>query len=151
MALLESGKKAPDFTAQDQEGNTFKLSELKGSKVVLFFYPEDDSPTCNKETCNLRDNYSALKQAGYKVLGVSPDSVQSHARYVKKFTLPYTLLADPDHKIIQKYGVWGQKQMYGRTYMGIHRVTYLIDERGYIARVIQKVKSATHAEQILAG
>lgn len=146
---LKPGDTAPDFEVKNQKGKTVKLSDFRGKKVVLFFYPEDNTPTCTVEACNLRDNYKALKKQGYEVMGVSPDSPKKHANFAKKFKLPYTLLADEDRKIIETYGVWGEKQMFGRNYMGVYRTTFLIDEHGKIERIIDKVKSKEHAEQIL--
>lgn len=146
---LKPGDTAPDFEVKNQKGKTVKLSDFRGKKVVLFFYPEDNTPTCTVEACNLRDNYKALKKQGYEVMGVSPDSPKKHANFAKKFKLPYTLLADEDRKIIEIYGVWGEKQMFGRNYMGVYRTTFLIDEHGKIERIIDKVKSKEHAEQIL--
>lgn len=146
---LKPGDTAPDFEVKNQKGKTVKLSDFRGKKVVLFFYPEDNTPTCTVEACNLRDNYKELKKQGYEVMGVSPDSPKKHANFAKKFKLPYTLLADEDRKIIEIYGVWGEKQMFGRNYMGVYRTTFLIDEHGKIERIIDKVKSKEHAEQIL--
>jgi thioredoxin-dependent peroxiredoxin len=146
---LKAGDKAPDFEVSDQNGKTVKLSDFLGKKVVLYFYPQDNTPTCTVEACNLRDNYSALKAKGYEVLGVSPDSAKKHTNFIKKFSLPFTLLADTDNKIIESYGLWAEKQMFGKKYMGVLRTTFLIDEKGVIERVIDDVKSKEHAEQIL--
>ncbi|WP_339814107.1 thioredoxin-dependent thiol peroxidase [uncultured Imperialibacter sp.] len=146
---LKAGDKAPDFEVSDQNGKTVKLSDFQGKKVVLYFYPQDNTPTCTVEACNLRDNYSALKAKGYEVLGVSPDSAKKHTNFIKKFSLPFTLLADTDNKIIESYGLWAEKQMFGKKYMGVLRTTFLIDEKGIIERVIDDVKSKEHAEQIL--
>jgi thioredoxin-dependent peroxiredoxin len=146
---LKAGDKAPDFEVSDQNGKTVKLSDFQGKKVVLYFYPQDNTPTCTVEACNLRDNYSALKAKGYEVLGVSPDSAKKHTNFIKKFSLPFTLLADTDNKIIESYGLWAEKQMFGKKYMGVLRTTFLIDEKGVIERVIDDVKSKEHAEQIL--
>ncbi|MET0300775.1 MAG: thioredoxin-dependent thiol peroxidase, partial [Flavitalea sp.] len=125
------------------------LSELKGKKVVLYFYPQDNTPTCTVQACNLRDNYTVLKEAGYEIIGVSPDEVEKHKKFETKFELPFRLLADPDHKIIDKYGVWGEKQLYGRQYMGLQRTTFLIDGKGRISRIILRPKSKVHAEEIM--
>ena len=149
MALLKVGDKAPDFTANNQDDKEIKLSDYRGKKVVLYFYPKDNTPGCTVEACNLRDNISALKAAGYVVLGVSKDDVKSHSKFVNKFELPFDLVADPDKKIMNDYGVWGEKKFLGRTYMGTNRVTYIIDEKGVIERVIDKVKTKTHTKQIL--
>jgi peroxiredoxin Q/BCP len=149
-SLLAAGTAAPDFAVKDQNGNTVRLSDLKGSKVVLYFYPKDDTPGCTKEACNFRDQHSALLAKGYKVLGVSVDDEKSHKKFADKFSLPFPLLADTEHQIVEPYGVWGEKSMYGKKYMGISRVTYVIDEKGTIAKVFDKVKPETHADEILA-
>jgi len=149
MTHLKAGDKAPEFTATNQHGKKISLSDFKGRKVVLYFYPEDDTPTCTEQACNLRDNYGALKKQGFEVLGVSPDSEKSHLKFEKKFSLPFTLLADADHKIIDQYGVWGEKQMFGRHYMGVHRTTFVIDEKGIIWHIFLKPKNKAHAEEIL--
>ncbi|MBL7765929.1 MAG: thioredoxin-dependent thiol peroxidase [Chitinophagaceae bacterium] len=149
MAELQAGDKAPDFKLKDQNGDIVSLKELKGQKVVLYFYPEDDTPTCTQEACNLRDNHAILKKHGFTVLGISPDDSSKHKKFETKYKLPFTLLADTDMKVINQYGVWGEKNMYGRTYMGIKRTTFLIDEKGKIAHVIRKVLSKTHTDQIL--
>ncbi|CAD5252724.1 MULTISPECIES: thioredoxin-dependent thiol peroxidase [unclassified Imperialibacter] len=146
---LKAGDKAPDFEVSDQNGKTVKLSDFQGKKVVLYFYPQDNTPTCTVEACNLRDNFSALKAKGYEVLGVSPDSAKKHTNFIKKFSLPFTLLADTDNKIIESYGLWAEKQMFGKKYMGVLRTTFIIDEKGIIERIIDDVKSKEHAEQIL--
>ena len=149
MITLKDGDKAPAFTARDQNGNKVSLADLTGRKIVLYFYPEDDTPTCTVQACNLRDNYSLLKSEGFVVLGVSPDDEQKHKKFETKFGLPYTLLADPEHKIIDKYGVWGEKQLYGRKYMGLHRTTFLIDEKGMIRKVFLRPRNKAHAEEIV--
>ena len=146
---LKAGDKAPDLEVSDQNGKTAKLSDFQGKKVVLYFYPQDNTPTCTVEACNLRDNYATLKARGYEVLGVSPDSAKKHTNFIKKFSLPFTLLADTDNKIIESYGLWAEKTTFGRTYMGVLRTTFIIDEKGVIERVIDDVKSKEHAEQIL--
>lgn len=146
---LETGQKAPAFTAKDSNGNIVSLKDYKGKKVVLYFYPEDDTPTCTVQACNLRDNYSALEKAGYVVLGVSPNDAASHQKFAHKFNLPFILLADPEHKIINKYGVWGEKNLYGRKYMGLHRTTFVLDDKGIIQKILKKPKSKMHAEEIL--
>ena len=146
---LEPGQKAPLFTGFDQDGNKISLTDFKGKKVVLFFYPEDDTPTCTVQACNLRDHYALLKKNGYTVLGISPDDEKSHLKFKEKFSLPFTLVADPKHVIIDKYGVWGEKNLYGRKYMGLHRTTFLIDEEGNIQKILKKPRSKMHAEEIL--
>jgi thioredoxin-dependent peroxiredoxin len=147
---LQEGQKAPAFSGLDQDGNKVSLADFKGQKVVVYFYPEDDTPTCTVQACNLRDNYSLLKKNGFKVIGVSPDDVNSHHKFKDKFNLPFTLIADPEHKIIDKYGVWGEKNMYGRKYMGLHRTTFVIDEEGVIKRIFLRPKNKAHAEEIVA-
>jgi thioredoxin-dependent peroxiredoxin len=122
--ILTEGTKAPAFKGKDQNGNTVALADYKGKKVVLYFYPEDDTPTCTVQACNLRDNFGLLKAQGFVVLGISPDEEKKHKKFETKFNLPFTLIADPKHTIIDKYGVWGEKQLYGRNYMGLHRTTF---------------------------
>jgi thioredoxin-dependent peroxiredoxin len=146
---LQAGDKAPTFSGTDQQGNKISLSSLKGNKVVLFFYPEDDTPTCTVQACNLRDNFSLLKKNGYTVIGVSPNDEVSHQKFAQKFSLPFSLLADTEHKIIEKYGVWGEKNLYGRNYMGLHRTTFVIDEKGVIQKIFLRPKNRAHAEEIL--
>jgi len=146
---LQAGIKAPSFTGVDQDGRKVSLSDLKGQKVVLFFYPEDDTPTCTIQACNLRDNYSLLQKNGFNVIGISPDDVKSHQKFRQKFSLPFTLLADPQHRIIEKYGVWGEKNLYGRKYMGLHRTTFVIDEKGIIKKIFLRPKNKAHAEEII--
>jgi len=148
--MLEAGQKAPAFSGKDQDGNKFSLSDLKGKMVAIFFYPEDDTPTCTEQACNLRDHYALLRKQGIEVIGISPDDVAKHAKYRSKHGLPFTLIADPDKKIIGKYGVWGEKNMYGRKYMGLFRTTFLIDGEGRIVHVFRKPKVRQHAEEILA-
>ena len=149
MITLREGDKAPGFSGNDQNGNKISLSAFKGKKLVLFFYPEDDTPTCTIQACNLRDNYALLKKHGFEVLGVSPDDEKKHKKFEAKFNLPFTLIADPQHKIIDKYGVWGEKQLYGRNYMGIHRTTFVIDEKGVIRKIFLRPKNKAHAEEII--
>ncbi len=146
---LIEGKKAPVFKGKDQNGKPVSLSDFKGKKIVLYFYPEDDTPTCTVQACNLRDNFGLLKKQGFVVLGVSPDEEKKHKKFETKYDLPFTLIADADHKIIDSYGVWGEKQLYGRTYMGLHRTTFLIDEKGVIRKIFLKPKSKQHTEEIL--
>ncbi len=149
MTHLTEGKKAPAFKGKDQNGKPVSLADFKGKKVVLYFYPEDDTPTCTVQACNLRDNFSLLKKQGFNVLGVSPDEEKKHKKFEAKYDLPFTLIADAGHKIIDSYGVWGEKQLYGRTYMGLHRTTFLIDEKGVIRKIFLKPKSKQHTEEIL--
>ncbi len=146
---LTEGQKAPAFKGRDQNGKAVSLSDFTGKKVVLYFYPEDDTPTCTVQACNLRDNYSLLKKHGWAVLGVSPDDEKKHKKFEAKYDLPFTLIADPDHSIIDKYGVWGEKQLYGRQYMGLHRTTFLIDEKGVIKKIFLRPKNKQHAEEII--
>jgi len=149
MALLSVGDKAPAFQAKNQDGETVSLSDFKGKKVVLYFYPKDDTPGCTKEACSFRDGWSKFRKRGVAVLGVSTDDEKSHRKFADKFSLPFPLLADPEKKIVTDYGVWGEKSMYGRKYMGTNRVTYVIDEKGKIAAVWPKVKPDGHADEIL--
>jgi thioredoxin-dependent peroxiredoxin len=146
---LEVGKKAPEFEAKDQKGNLVKLSDFKGKKVVLYFYPKDNTPGCTAQACNLRDNYEALQKAGYVVLGVSSDSEKSHQKFIEKQNLPFTLLADEDLKVHEAYGTWVEKSMYGRKYMGTARTTFIIDENGNLSEIIEKVNTKEHTNQIL--
>ena len=151
MVTLKEGDKAPDFTGIDQDGKKVKLSSFKGQKVILYFYPKDLTSTCTVQACNLRDNYAKLTKKGYVVIGVSPDDVKSHQKFIEKNELPFLLIADTTQEILNAYGVWGEKSMYGRKYMGVHRTTFVIDEKGKIERVILKPKSSQHAEEILKG
>jgi peroxiredoxin Q/BCP len=151
MALLEVGDKAPDFKTVDQDGEPVKLSDFRGRKVVLYFYPKDDTPGCTKEACSFRDGWSAFRKRKIEVLGVSAQDEKSHKKFAEKFSLPFRLLADPEKKIVQAFGVWGEKSLYGRKYMGTHRVTYLVDEKGKVAAVWPKVKPENHADEVLAA
>ncbi len=143
-----AGEKAPGFKEKDQDGNWVELSDFKGEKLVLYFYPKDSTPTCTTEACNLRDNYEQLLAKGYKVVGVSVDDEKSHRKFIARHNLPFPLLADTEHRMVNAYGVWGEKKMYGHTFMGVFRTTFVIDEKGVIAEVITKVKSKDHAAQI---
>jgi peroxiredoxin Q/BCP len=149
MITITEGSKAPTFKAKDQNGNTVSLADYKGKKVALYFYPEDDTPTCTIQACNLRDNFGLLKSKGIVVLGVSPDEEKKHKKFEAKYDLPFTLISDPDHSIIDKYGVWGEKQLYGRNYMGLHRTTFLIDEKGIVKKIFLRPKNKEHAQEIL--
>ncbi|MCH7398053.1 thioredoxin-dependent thiol peroxidase [Belliella sp. R4-6] len=146
---LEVGNSAPQFESKDQNGNTIKLSDFKGKKVVLYFYPKDNTPGCTAQACNLRDNYEALQKAGYVVLGVSTDSEKSHQKFIEKQELPFSLIADEDKTVHEAYGTWVEKSMYGRKYMGTARTTFIIDEEGKIEEIIEKVKTKEHTNQIL--
>ena len=146
---MKVGQKAPDFSVKDDAGKTVKLSDLKGKKVVLYFYPKDDTPGCTTEACNFRDGIAAIKKLGAVVLGVSADSVESHQKFKKKFDLNFPLLADTDREIIEAYDVWKEKSMYGRKYMGIERTTFIIGKDGKITHIFPKVKVAEHADEVL--
>jgi len=149
--MLTEGTKAPAFSGTDQDANKISLKDFKGKKLVIFFYPEDDTPTCTIQACNLRDNYALLKKEGLEVIGISPNDEKDHRKFKEKFSLPFTLLADPKHSIIDKFGVWGEKQLYGRKYMGLQRTTFLIDEKGMIRKVFLRPKNKAHAEEIIAA
>lgn len=147
--MLKEGTKAPAFSAIDQDGNTIKMSDYKGKKLILFFYPKDNTPGCTAEACNLRDNYALLLKKGYAIIGISSDNEKSHQKFIQKFELPFPLIADTDKKVHELYETWGEKSMYGRKYMGTFRTTYVIDEKGKIEKVFEKVDTKNHAEQIL--
>ena len=150
MAItLTPGSKAPSFSGIDQDGKKLSLADYKGKKLVLYFYPQDMTPTCTVQACNLRDNYSLLKKAGFEILGVSPDDSNKHKKFEDKHELPFRLIADTTHAVLEKYGVWDEKQLYGRKYMGVLRTTFVIDEKGIIQHVFLKPKSKVHAEEIL--
>lgn len=146
---LNIGDKAPEFEGKDQNGSTVKLSDYKGKKVILYFYPKDNTPGCTTQACNLRDNYADLKQASYEIIGISTDSEKSHQNFISKYELPFILIADTDKQIVEQYGVWQEKSMYGRKYMGTMRYTFVIDENGVIQDIVTKVKTADHAKQII--
>ncbi|MGI9551977.1 MAG: thioredoxin-dependent thiol peroxidase [Aurantibacter sp.] len=149
MKTLKVGDRVPEFTSYDQNGNEVKLSDFRGKKLIVFFYPKANTPTCTTEACNLRDNYKKLQELGYELLGVSADSQRRQANFKKKYNFPYPLLADEDHTILNIFGVWGEKKFMGRTFDGIHRKTFVIDKNGLVFKVIDKVKAKNHAEQIL--
>ena len=151
MITLQEGDKAPAFKGKDQNGKTVSLSDYKGKKLVLYFYPQDDTPTCTVQACNLRDNYALLKKEGFEILGVSPDEEAKHKKFESKYNLPFTLIADSELKIIEKYGVWGEKQLYGRKYMGLYRTTFVIDEKGKIIKIFLRPKNKQHAEEIISA
>lgn len=147
--MLNIGEKAPLISGLDQNNNVFTLEQYSGSKVVLYFYPKDSTPGCTAEACNLRDNYQILMEQGYKVVGVSPDSVKSHEKFAAKFELPFPLIADTEKKIVTDYQVWGEKKFMGRTYMGVFRTTFIIDEHGIIEDIISSVDTKNHTNQII--
>ncbi len=149
MKTLQEGDKVPNFTVNDQEGSPVSLTDYKGHKLVVFFYPKANTPGCTKEACNLRDNYEELKNKGYKLLGVSADSERKQKNFKKKYDFPFPLLADENKEVINAFGVWGPKKFMGREYDGIHRTTFIVDEEGKVERVIAKVKTKDHAAQIL--
>ena len=151
MIELTVGAKAPAFSAPDQTGKTVSLSDFAGQKVVLYFYPKDDTPGCTTEACSFRDEHQAFTKKGAVVLGVSPDSAKSHTKFIEKFSLPFTLIADEGHKIAEAYGVWVEKSMYGRKYMGVERSTFVIDPQGKLSAIYRKVKPAEHTAEVLAG
>jgi peroxiredoxin Q/BCP len=146
---LNEGDKAPNFEGLDQNGATIKLSDYKGKKVVLYFYPKDNTPTCTVESCNLRDNETLLKSKGFEIIGVSPDTQKKHQNFIAKYSLPFPLIADTDLEVIKAYGVWGHKKFMGKEYDGLHRTTFVIGETGIIEKIFKKVKSKEHTKQIL--
>ncbi len=146
---LQEGDKAPTFTATDQDGNKISLANYKGKKLVLYFYSEAGSPTCTIQSCNLRDNYALLKQNGFEVLGVSPDTATAQKKFEQKYKLPFPLIADTEHSLLKNYGVWDHKKLFGREYMGVLRTTFVIDEKGVIAKIFHKPKNKAHAEEII--
>jgi peroxiredoxin Q/BCP len=149
MTIATEGTKAPAFKGVNEKGETVSLSDYKGKKLVLYFYPKDDTPGCTAEACDLRDNYQQFLGKGYEILGVSPDSVKRHVKFIAKHKLPFSLLADEDHSIAESYGVWGEKMMFGKKYMGILRTTFVIGETGKIEKVIGKVDTKAHTKQLL--
>jgi peroxiredoxin Q/BCP len=147
--VVEEGQEAPDFELASDAGERVRLSQFRGNPVVLYFYPKDDTPGCTAQACGIRDSFDDFEQRGAVVLGVSPDDESSHVRFKQKYGLPFTLLADPDHEVSEQYGVWGERKYMGKTYMGVERSTFLIDENGRIAKVMRRVKPDTHAERVL--
>jgi peroxiredoxin Q/BCP len=149
MNKINEGDKAPAFEGKDQNGNTIKLADYSGKKVVLYFYPKDDTPGCTAEACNLRDNYALLQEKGFEIIGVSADTEAKHQKFIAKYELPFPLIADTEKEVINAYGVWGEKKFMGKVYDGIHRVTYVIGEDGNVQKRFDKVKTKAHTEQIL--
>jgi len=149
MAILKEGDIAPDFTAKDQNGKTVSLSDFRGKKVILYFYPQDNTPTCTVEACNFRDNYQSMLSRGFEVIGISSDNEKSHKKFEKKFNLPFTLIADTDRSIIEAYGLWAEKMLFGRKYMGTLRTTFLISPDGTIDKIIDKVNSKNASQQVI--
>ncbi len=149
--MVEEGKAAPDFELHTDAGDSVKLSDFRGKAVVLYFYPKDDTPGCTTQACGIRDAYGAFEQRGAVVLGISPDSETSHVKFKEKYGLPFTLLADPEHKVAEEYDVWKQKSFAGKKYMGVERSTFLIDSEGKVAKVMRRVKPDTHTEEVLAA
>jgi thioredoxin-dependent peroxiredoxin len=147
--MVEEGKPAPDFALTSDSGQTVRLSDFRGKPVVVYFYPRDDTPGCTAQACGIRDNYDAFGERGAVVLGISPDDESSHVQFKQKYGLPFTLLADPDHVVADQFGVWGERKLYGKTYMGVERSTFVIDPEGNVARVMRRVKPDTHADQVL--
>jgi len=149
MTKLKEGDKAPAFLSVNEKGAPVSLNDYKGKKLVLYFYPKDNTPTCTEEACDLRDNYKMFQKQGYEILGVSPDSAKRHQNFIAKYKLPFSLMVDEDHAIADAYGVWGEKMLFGRKYMGVIRTTFVINEKGKIARIIEKVEAKRHSAQIL--
>lgn len=149
--MVREGDPAPDFTLSSDAGEDVALSALRGKPVVLYFYPKDDTPGCTAQACGIRDAYAEFEKAGAVVLGVSPDSVKKHVKFKDKYDLPFTLLADPEHELAEAYGVWGEKKFMGRTYLGVNRTTFVIGPDGTVVKVMEKVKPATHADDVLAA
>ena len=151
MKMIQEKTKAPDFNLLDEDGNSHTLSEYKGTPLILYFYPKDNTPGCTTEACNFRDDYSAYEKAKVTILGVSPDSVKSHKKFKEKYQLPFTLLSDPDHTVCEAYGVWAEKQMMGKKYMGILRTTFVINKDGVVEKVFEGVKPSEHSKEVLAA
>jgi thioredoxin-dependent peroxiredoxin len=148
--VLQAGDKAPEFELMDDAGSVHKLSDYRGQAIVVYFYPEDDTPGCTKEACSFRDSYAEFRQAGVEIIGISPDSEKSHTDFIKKYKLPFVLLSDPDHKVCQAYGVWGLKQYMDREYEGVFRTTFIIGPDGIVKRVFENVEPADHSQEVLA-
>lgn len=148
MKKLNIGDKAPDFRGKDQNGNALSMEQFKGKKLVLYFYPKDNTPGCTSEACNIRDNYQEFLEKGYAVVGVSADSEKSHQNFISKYDLPFPLLSDPEKEVIKSYGAWGEKSMYGKKYEGILRMTFIISEEGFVEKIIEDVKTKDHSRQI---
>ncbi len=151
MIKLKEGDKAPDFVAIDQSGKSISLKDFKGKKLILYFYPKDNTPGCTTEACNLRDNYDELLKKGFKIVGISNDGIDAHNKFIKKYTLPFPLIPDTDKKIVNDYGVYGEKSFLGKKFMGINRTTFIISEDGIIEKIFTKVDTKNHTEQILSG
>ena len=151
MVTLKEGDKAPLFTGRDQDGEKISLSDYKGRKLILYFYPEADTPTCTIESCNLRDNYPLLKRKGFEVVGVSPDDETAQKKFEKKYKLPFPLIADTSHQILDKYGVWDRKKLFGHEYMGVLRTTFVINEKGFIEKIFTRPKNKVHAQEIVSA
>ena len=149
--MIEEGQEAPDFELTSDAGERVRLSQFRGKPVVLYFYPKDDTPGCTAQACGIRDTYEDFEHQGAVVLGVSPDDESSHVKFKQKYGLPFTLLADPDHEVADTYGVWGERKYMGKTYWGVERSTFVIDEEGRVAKIMRRVKPDTHAEQVLAA
>ena len=149
MTRLQIGDKAPDFRALNEHGNPVSLTDYKGKKVILYFYPKDMTPGCTAESCNLGENYALLKEKGFEIIGVSPDPAKRHLKFIEKYKLPFTLLADEDRTVLEAYNVWGLKKFMGKEYDGVHRTTFVIDEKGIIEKIFLKVKTTDHTNQIL--
>ena len=150
MSELKEGDRAPAIEALDQDGKKITLEEYRGKKVVLYFYPKDNTPGCTAESCDLRDNYKKFKEEGFEILGVSADSGKSHLKFIGKYELPFRLISDTEKIVLKDYGAWGEKKMYGKSYMGILRKTFIIDEKGYVEKIIEKVNTKEHSKQIFA-
>lgn len=149
MTKLKEGDIAPLFTSTNEKGETVSLKDYKGKKLVLYFYPKDSTPGCTSEACDLRDNYQTFQSQGYEILGVSPDSAKSHTKFIEKYELPFSLLADTEYEVAEAFGAWGEKSMYGKTYMGILRSTFIINEKGIIEKVVEKVDTKAHTKQLI--
>jgi peroxiredoxin Q/BCP len=149
--MVEEGKPAPDFELKSDSGETVRLSDFRGSPVVVYFYPKDDTPGCTAQACGIRDNFGAFGERGAVVLGISPDDETSHVKFKEKYGLPFTLLADPDHAVSERYGVWGERKLYGKTSMGVERSTFLVDPEGNVSHVMRRVKPDTHVDKVLAA